>query len=67
MMTVLEALEMGYEVTVGSMFGDRVVTAAEVAEEEMTAEDFEDLELVEVDEEAHTAHFYEVDDGQYDE
>lgn len=58
MMTMKEMLEAGYTVTVGSMFGDMI------AED---AEDFDDVELVEVDDTAKTAYFYEVDAGQYDE
>ena len=53
---------MGYEITVGSMWGDVLVNDMEDVESYMV-----DTELEELDEQAKTAYFYEVGNGQYDE
>ena len=62
MKTMKELFEMGYKITVGSMWGDVLVEDLEHVEDYM-----KDTELEELDEEAKTAYFYEVDEGQYDE
>jgi len=54
-MTMMEMFEMGYEVTVGSPYGDAVMETVE--EVQFAMEDTP--ELVEVDHEAKTAYFYD--------
>lgn len=61
-MTMKEMFEMGYEVTVGSPYGDSVLETLEEVQYAME----DDPSLVEVDEEAKTAYFY-VDPFESDE
>lgn len=62
-MTMMEMFEAGYTVVVGSMFGD--VTLVD-PDEVLDYSADESLALVEVDETAQTAYYYEQDEGQYD-
>jgi hypothetical protein len=62
MMTLVELFEAGYDVTVGSMFGDVHVDSLE------EAMDYEGTcSLEQIDHDEHTAYFYELDDETYDE
>jgi len=53
-MTMKELFEKGYEVTVGTAYGDTVMEDLEQVESYME----DDPELVELDEKAKTAYFY---------
>ena len=56
-MSMMEYFEMGYTVVCGSMFGDVTMVDADMVE---CYE--EDCEFTHVDEETHTAYFYDTED-----
>ena len=58
-MTMKELLDMGYTVTYGTVYGDKLI-----APDDEDLECYEDAELVEIDHEAKTAYFYEDEDWE---